>query len=236
MIFISDIDNGSNRVEIMTYKKSCVYIKIFLLTFLLVPLITVVNSGASCIISIEDVKIPEKSKTWDKLMISEVTNLGSFSINLSWNPSIVNIDKISGSDFVLIPYINNSIGFVNITAYTISAVNGNVDIADILFEAVGSSGSSCSLKITHCQLYTADPLPEVIDCSYNVNLTTITITEAVSDNNKNDTLTQYTVLSETKEEEDNIFWYTIILIMIIILIIIGAVVGRKTKPKKKSKE
>jgi hypothetical protein len=196
----------------------------------------VVNGGASCIISIEDVKIPEKSKTHGILMISEVSNLGSFSINLSWDPLIVDIDKISSSDFVIIPYINNYNGFVNITGYTISAVNGYADIADILFEAVGSSSSSCSLKITHCQLYTADPLPEVIDCSYNINLTTITITETMSDNNKNDTLTQNTALKETKEEEDNIFWYTLILIMIIILIIIGTVVGRKTKPKKKSKE
>lgn len=216
------------ELKIMTQKKSCLYIKIFLLTFILIPLVTVVNGGASCIISIEDVKIPEKSKTWGKLMISEVTNLGSFGINLSWDPSIVNINKISGSDFVLIPYINNYIGFVNITGYTISAVNGYADIADILFEAVGSSGSSCSLKITHCQLLTADPLPEFIDCSYDVNLTTITIKEAVPDNNKNDTLTQYTALSDTKEE-DNILWYAFILIVIIILIIIGAAIGREPK-------
>ena len=112
-----------------------------------------------------------------------------------------------------------------ITGFTFSAVNGYADIADILFEAIGDSGNSCSLKITHCKLFTADPLPEVINCSYDENLATITITDAILDNNKND----------TKQEEDNIFWYAFILIVIIVLIIIGATIGRTPNSQSKSK-
>jgi len=219
----------------MTKLKSSIYIKIFLISLLLVSVINVTNTIASGIISMEDVQIPEKSKTHGILMISKVLNLGSFSINLSWDPSIVNIEKISNSDFVIIPYFNKNIGFVNITGYTINAVNGNADIANLLFEAVGSRGKSCFLKVTHCQLFTADPLPEVIDCNYNLNLTTIAITEAVPDNNKNDTLTTFTTRFDTKQEEDNNFLYAFILIVIIILVIIGATVGRKQKSQEKSK-
>ena len=209
-------------------QKSDIYIKIFLLILLLIKLAIVVNSQASCTINIEDVNIPEKSKTWGNLMIYEVSNLGSFSINLSWDPSIVNIEKISGSDFTIIPYFNNHIGFVNITGFTFSVVNGYADIADILFEAIGDSGNSCFLKITHCRLFTADPLPEIINCSYDENLTTITITEAMLDNNKND----------TKQEENKIFWYAFIIIVIIVLIIIGATISwkRKSQNKPKSKK
>lgn len=209
----------------MPKRKCFMYNKIFLLTLVLVSVIMVSNSKANSNISIEDVQIQENSKTHGILMISEVSNLGSFSINLSWDPSIVNIEKISGRDFVIIPYFNNNIGFVNITGYTISAVNGDADIADILFEAVGNSGNSCSLRITQCQLFTADPLPEIINCSYDENLAIINITKAIPNNNKND----------SKQEEDNIFWYAFILIVIIVLIILGVIFGRKPKSQNISK-
>ncbi len=169
----------------MTKKKSSIYIKIFLSTLLLLTVATVVNSEETCTISMEDVQIPEKSKTSGVLMISEVTNLGSFDINLSWDPTIVDIDKINGGNFSLFHHIDHDNGFVVLTGYTIETVNGNAVIADILFEAVGSSGSSCSLMVTYCQLLTADPQPEEIDCSYDENLATITITGSQPDNNGN---------------------------------------------------
>ena len=215
--------------------KCSIYQSIFLFTLLLVTISMVDIISANSIISIEEIQIPEKGKTLGVLMISEVSNLGSFSINLSWNPSIVKINRISGDKFSLYPYFNHDIGFVNITGWTINVVNGSGVIANILFEALGSGGSSCPLEITYCQLLTADLQPNEIDCSYDENLTTITITEVILDNNNNDTLTTNTALTDTKQDEDNTFWYVFNLIVIIVLIIIGATIGRKLISQKKFK-
>jgi len=181
----------------MMKKKTDKFITIILLLMLILTLSFIVNSQTSVIISMDDIQITKDNENWNALKISDVENLGSFSINLSWNPNVIDIIEINSNDFSLFSYINNDNGFANLTGYTIQGLNGSFELLDILFKAIGIAGSSSSLKITYCELLTADPKPNTINCNYNENITLITITKSIP--NLNITPNANITVSSTKE-------------------------------------
>jgi hypothetical protein len=88
------------------------------------------------------------------LNASGVTNLGSATVNLTYNPSVVIVTGVSaGSGNALnVPAFNidNVAGVVQIIANNASGMSSPPDviIANITFQAVGSAGQSSPLNIT----------------------------------------------------------------------------------------
>ncbi|MCJ7571844.1 MAG: hypothetical protein MUO82_08215 [Candidatus Thermoplasmatota archaeon] len=170
----------------MMMKKYDKFITISLSLMIILTFSIIVNSENIVTINMDDVKITRYSEKWNALNISDVKNLGSFSINLSWDPNVIDVIEINSSYFSIFPYISHDNGFVILTGYTIQGMNGSFELLDILFKAIGIANSSCYLKITDCEFLTADPKPNIINCNYNENLTLITITDSISnDNNTN---------------------------------------------------
>lgn len=98
------------------------------------------------------------------LAIADVTNLGSFEMTVSWDPSVVNITDVDGlGDFIVNSYFDHVAGYVNIVGYISVGATGSFDIAEIAVEAVGDPGDSCDLLLSASDLMTADPTPLEID-------------------------------------------------------------------------
>ncbi len=121
------------------------------------------SNDSPAVVSIEDVNVSLGDVSAGFINVTGVSNLGSFSINLSWDPSVVNVTNIDDSDFTIFNYTNYEIGSVNITGYSMSGVSGDFTIARLEFEAVGSAGDSCDLEIAYSQLLTAYPIPSEIN-------------------------------------------------------------------------
>jgi hypothetical protein len=89
--------------------------------------------------------------------ITEVA--GSCEFRVSYNKDIVTVESVDFVDMSGYEYISNDEGYTNIIAYSGSGVTGNFTAVDILFKAVGPSGSSSNLSITNFELLSADPIP-----------------------------------------------------------------------------
>ena len=155
-------------------RKSGIYIMVLLLTLSLVAVTAVINGESTTVVSMDDVEIPAGGSVSGVLKVNDVSNLGSFSVNLSWNPSVVDVVRVDDGDFIIEEYIDHNAGFVNITGYSMSGVSGNRNIASVKFKAVGSVGDSCAIEIVYSQLLTADTEPEEVDHTGQDGVVTIT--------------------------------------------------------------
>jgi len=170
----------------MMKKKADKFITISLSLMLILTFSITENCENTVTINMDNVKITEDSEKWNALKISDVKNLGSFTINLSWDPKVIDVIDFNSNYFSLFNYTSHNNGSVTLTGYTIQGVNGSFELLDILFKAIGIANSSCYLKIADCEFLTADPKPNIINCNYNENLTLITITNTIpNDNNTN---------------------------------------------------
>ena len=106
----------------------------------------------STIIYIADVSAPPNGSITAPIMVNHVTNLGSGTIDVTYNPEIVHVaDVASGTGNSLMVQsrnINNTIGLVRIVALDANAPHsGNVIFANVTYKAVASTGST-PLNIT----------------------------------------------------------------------------------------
>gem|GEM_PF-1017306 len=90
-----------------------------------------------------------------QMIANNVNNLGSVTVNLSYNPAVVHVTSVDTSTgnaltFGLISNIDNSTGFATVTTGDISlnGLSGNVIIANFTLNAIGSNGTSSPLNIT----------------------------------------------------------------------------------------
>jgi len=89
--------------------------------------------------------------------------VGSCQITLEWDPMVAEISIIDDSDFSsLYYYINNTAGNVHLLCSTVNPLTGNFDICHIIFDAIGTEGSTCVLDISYSEVFTDDPLPVLI--------------------------------------------------------------------------
>ena len=147
-------------------KKFRTFIMVLLLTLSIAVFIPVINSEEfNTIVSMDNVDVPMIGDGHGLLMVSNVSNLGSCDVTLSWDPNIVNVTNVSDTDFdSMYYYMNNTSGFLNVVAFSYDAMNGNFTIAKVTFEsATGAiAGDECDLEINDSMLFTADPVPNEI--------------------------------------------------------------------------
>lgn len=145
--------------------------KIFLTTLLLalalVAGLAVTQASATATatvnVSIGDLTSPLGATVTAPILIANVDNYGTGTINLEYNPSVVHVtDVTSGPQSTLAapPNIDNTSGIVNISALNLAGISGDVIFANVTFKAVGSAGSSTSLNLRVITLY---KLPDYLD-------------------------------------------------------------------------
>lgn len=94
------------------------------------------------------------------IIISNIINVGTADISLTYNQLVVHVTAVESSDFDLMDAtIDNSSGLTRIAAIQAASpgLTGNVRLANITLRAVGSGGESCALNLTINELKEADP-------------------------------------------------------------------------------
>ena len=105
------------------------------------------EASTSASVSIAPVTAPPDGSVTVPIMANHVTNLGSGTIDLAYNPEIVHVTDVeSGTGNALVVQshsINNTIGLVQIVALDANAPHsGSVIFANVVFRAVATSGST----------------------------------------------------------------------------------------------
>jgi len=86
------------------------------------------------------------------MIANNVTNLGSATVNLIFDPSVVHVTSVAAGTgnamtLGLISNIDNSSGFAKISIGSLTGLSGDVIIANFAMDAVGREGTSSPLDI-----------------------------------------------------------------------------------------
>jgi hypothetical protein len=100
-------------------------------------------------------------------IVDAPSGLGNATINLTYNPNVVNVTSVKNSSFDSFVYnTNNSSGLTRIVAYQTGATGliGNIKFADIEFKAVGERGdvSPLNLEVIELRDNNGGPIPHVV--------------------------------------------------------------------------
>ncbi|RZN42785.1 MAG: hypothetical protein EFT35_01725 [Methanophagales archaeon ANME-1-THS] len=115
---------------------------------------------AEIVISISDASAVSGQETTVPLLMSNITNVGTADITLSYNQSVVHVTAVDSSDFDFMDAtIDNSSGITRIGAIQAASpgLSGTVRLAYITLTAVGTGGESCSLNLSITELKEASP-------------------------------------------------------------------------------
>ena len=94
------------------------------------------------------------------IIISNIINVGTVDITLTYNQSVVHVTAVNSSDFNFMDaVIDNSSGITRIGAFQTSpgGLTGSVRLANVTLKAVGSGAESSTLNLTINELKEAGP-------------------------------------------------------------------------------
>ena len=108
-------------------------------------------------VSIGKIAADSEGRCTAPVVLSSITDYGTGAITLKYDPSIVHVIDVTGSEDSTVVAWNadNEIGEAKIAAWNINGVSGNIDFATITFRAANKSGST-PLTITLDELITMD--------------------------------------------------------------------------------
>ncbi|MEA1945660.1 MAG: PKD domain-containing protein [Euryarchaeota archaeon] len=121
-------------------------------------LLILLPSAAATTISIGGVSVEPGETSAAPITIEDVTSVGTVDITVFYNHSVVHVTNATNTDFDwMYPVINNSAGYVRIGGMAYGdGLSGDVKLADLMLEAVGDAGETCSLGIIINELKVAD--------------------------------------------------------------------------------
>jgi len=98
------------------------------------------------------------------IIIEDVNHVGTVDITIFYDQSIVQAIGAANSEFDFMhPVINNSAGYIRVGGMAYGdGLSGNVKLADLMLEAVGSTNDTSVLSITINELKIADPTETTI--------------------------------------------------------------------------
>jgi len=107
---------------------------------------------------INDASVPSGGTTTTTIYIytDDSDGVGSATITLSYDASVVTVDSVAGMDIgTVTSNIDNSVGTVTMTAATGSSPGptGTIKFADVTLSSVGSPGDTSTLDITTVSLF-----------------------------------------------------------------------------------
>ena len=107
------------------------------------------QSCAAVTVSISDCTAVPDGTVTVPIIINDIEDYGTGTINIEYDTDVVRVVNAYASDDSSITVINidNTTGTAMISAWNINGVTGNIIFANVVLQAVGSSGDSSSLDI-----------------------------------------------------------------------------------------
>lgn len=88
----------------------------------------------------EDVTVP--------VMLSDVADYGTGTVNITYNPAVVHVTGVAGTpQSTVMPSINNTTGITRISAWNTGGVSGDVLFANVTLRSVGPCQSPLNLGV-----------------------------------------------------------------------------------------
>ncbi|PXF62193.1 MAG: hypothetical protein C4B59_00865 [Candidatus Methanogaster sp.] len=124
---------------------------------LFVVLLTTAHAAATTV-SLADVVVEPDDVVTLPIVIDDITNYGTGTINIGYDSSIVYVTGVTGSSDsnVVAKNIDNTTGLVRILASNLGGVSGDIVFANVKFMAVGPGTTSLNINVI-----------ELCDTSYN---------------------------------------------------------------------
>ena len=114
------------------------------------------SAAQSNVVSIGDVVLDPGNSTIIPIMIYNATDVAGVELNLTYNPDVVNVTDAEPGDFtdIFMPNLMYSDGWVKITTFVMMEreLSGNLIVANVTLEAVGSPGDSSPLNMENVVL------------------------------------------------------------------------------------
>lgn len=104
-------------------------------------------SAAALTVTIDDCTSATGGEITVPLMINGIKDYGVGTINITYDPAVVQVAGVSDGDDskVTASNINNTAGITSISAWNIGGVSGDIVFANVALKAVGRGGESSSL-------------------------------------------------------------------------------------------
>ncbi|MBN1761989.1 MAG: hypothetical protein JW878_02755 [Methanomicrobia archaeon] len=110
----------------------------------------IVAPAAATTLSIDDIFTTAGEETTTHITITNAINLGVVDINLTFDPSLVQVTAVTNSDLdFLHAVVNNATGVVRIGGMDYGdGVNGDITLAELTVKAVGEHGDTGALQVS----------------------------------------------------------------------------------------
>lgn len=151
---------GYNILTNENILKRIVYLLLISLIF------TTQAQAAQTTVSISDVSVDSGDDVIATLMLNDVTDYGTDTIKVTYDPSIAHVAGVEGSTDSVITTWNadNNAGNVLISAWNMNGKSGEVVFAGIKFQAVATSGSTpLTLDVDTLQDTSYNEIPTTLD-------------------------------------------------------------------------
>ena len=108
-----------------------------------------VQCCAATTVSIADITADPGDVVTVPLMVNDVTDFGTGTINITYDPSVVHVTDVTGSsDSAVAAFNNNNVaGFTAISASNAAGANGNIIFAKVVFTAVGAGSTPLNIDV-----------------------------------------------------------------------------------------
>jgi len=134
-----------------------------------------ISEDGKATVSIESASAPRGSTVTVPIRITNVTNLGTANIWLSYNKDVVIVDSVSEGDLSPVTTgIDNAAGVTKMTWFSATGKTGDFVFAYVTLKAVGNTGDKCSLDLDVKELTdaSANTIPHTVtDGTFEVNPT-----------------------------------------------------------------
>jgi hypothetical protein len=112
-------------------------------------LLLAVQCSAATTVSIADVTTDSEDTVIVPLMVNDMTDYGSGTINITYDLSVVHVTAVTSSpDSTVQSFNNNNVaGFTTISALNTDGANGDIVFANVEFTAVGTGSSPLDIHI-----------------------------------------------------------------------------------------
>ncbi len=124
-----------------------IVIKVFSVVLFVVLLTT--TQALATTVSLADVVVEPDGVVTLPIVVDNITDYGTGTMNVWYDPSVVHVASVAGSSDsgIAVKNINNTIGFVRIVASNTGGASGNIIFANAEFMAVGLGSTPLNIDI-----------------------------------------------------------------------------------------
>jgi len=151
-------------------------------------------------VSIADVTVEPDGVITLPITVSEITDYGTGTIEIEYDPSVVHVTDVTSGPMsqVAARNMDNTIGFVNISASNLDGVSGDIIFANVTFEAIRAGSTPLNLNVTLLGDISYNEIPSTVsDGSIKVRNATTAVSPTVANEGTGATSTSVSAPSTT---------------------------------------